>query len=139
MGPIIATLLPGIADLGGKLIDRLFPNPEAAAAAKLKLFEMQQTGELARLAADTDIVKAGASIIKAEAESASWLTRSWRPITMLTFTALIVARWLGFAAPDLNEAEYLALWDIVQLGLGGYVIGRSAEKIVPAIAEAMKK
>ena len=139
MGPILTALLPGIADMGGKLIDRLFPNPEAAAAAKLELFKMQQTGELARLASDTDIVKAGAAIVQEEAKSTSWLTRSWRPITMLTFTALIVARWLGFAAPNLSEAEYLALWRIVELGLGGYVVGRSAEKIVPAVAEVFKK
>ena len=58
---------------------------------------------------------------------------------MLTFVALIVARWFGWAAPNLSEAEYLKLWDIVQLGLGGYVIGRSAEKIAPAIADAVKR
>jgi len=139
MGPLLTTLLPGLADLGGKLIDRLFPDAEAAAKAKLELFKMQQTGELAVLAAQTEIIKAGAQIIKSEAESGSWLTRSWRPITMLTFTGLIVARWMGFAAPNLSQEEYLALWDIVQLGLGGYVVGRSAEKIVPAIAEALKK
>lgn len=143
MGVVLTSLLPSIADLGGKLIDRLFPNAEAAAAAKLKLFEMQQTGELATLAAETDIIKAGAAIVKAEAESESWLTRSWRPIVMLTFTVLIVARWLGFAAPDLSEAEYLKLWDIVELGLGGYVIGRSvtqtAKAVVPAIVGALQK
>ena len=55
------------------------------------------------------------------------------------FVALITARWFGFAAPNLQEAEYLKLWDIVQLGLGGYVIGRSVEKIVPSVAEAISK
>ena len=119
-------------DLGGKLIDRLWPNPADRDAAKLKLFELQQSGELALLASKTQI-------ITAEAQSESWLARSWRPILMLTFGALIVARWLGFAAPDLSQQEYLKLWDIVELGLGGYVIGRSAEKIVPAVAEVFKK
>ena len=57
---------------------------------------------------------------------------------MLTFVGLIVARWFGWSAPGLSEAEALALWDIVQLGLGGYVIGRSAEKLVPSIADALK-
>jgi hypothetical protein len=54
---------------------------------------------------------------------------------MLVFVALIVARWFGLAAPNLQEAEYLKLWDIVQLGLGGYVIGRSVEKIMPQIGD----
>jgi hypothetical protein len=48
-----------------------------------------------------------------------------------------VARWLGWSAPGISDAEVLKLWDIVQLGLGGYVIGRSAEKIAPSIAQAI--
>ena len=62
---------------------------------------------------------------------------------MITFTALIVARWLGWSAPNLQPTEYLELWAIVKLGLGGYVIGRSAEKIVeaavPPIAGALRQ
>lgn len=121
-----------LLDIGGKVIDRLWPDPTQAAEAKLKLLAMAQQGELADLTARSDI-------IKAEASSENWLTASWRPITMLTFTVLIVARWFGWSAPNLAEAEYLKLWDIVQLGLGGYVIGRSAEKIVPSIVSALKK
>jgi hypothetical protein len=78
-------------------------------------------------------------IVKAEAQSDHWLAACWRPILMLTFGGLIVARWLGWSAPNITEAEVLKLWDIVQLGLGGYVIGRSVEKVVPAIAGALKK
>lgn len=130
-------LLPSIIDLGGKLIDRVFPDPKAAAEGKLKLLEMVQSGELAQLAASTDIIKAGAAIVLAEANSQSWLARSWRPLVMLTFVSLIVTRWLGLAAPDLAPEEYLALWDIVRLGLGGYVIGRSVEKVAPEITKAI--
>jgi hypothetical protein len=126
-------------DIGGKLIDRLWPDPTERDKAKLRLMEMQQTGELAILAANSELSKAAASIVKAEAESGGFLASSWRPITMLVFVGLITARWFGWAAPDLSQAEYLKLWDIVQLGLGGYVIGRSVEKIVPQIAEAVKK
>ena len=84
-----------------------------------------------------EIEKAAAGIIADEAKSEHWLAASWRPLVMLTFTALIVARWLGYSAPGISEAEVLKLWDIVQLGLGGYVIGRSAEKIVPQLAQAV--
>ena len=85
------------------------------------------------------IEQAAADIVKAEAQSSHFLAANWRPITMLVFVALVVARWFGWSTPGLTEAEALKLWDIVQLGLGGYVIGRSAEKVVPAIAEALKK
>ena len=125
--PITAAL-----DIGGKLIDRLWPNPEERDRARLALLELQQKGELAELTAR-------AGIVQAEANSGNWLASGWRPITMLTFTALIVARWLGWSAPGISEAEVLKLWDIVQLGLGGYVIGRSIEKTAPAIAEALKR
>lgn len=125
--PITAAL-----DIGGKLIDRLWPDPAQRDAAKLELLRLQQSGELAELTSR-------AGIVQAEAASDNWLASGWRPITMLTFTALIVARWLGWSAPGISEAEVLKLWDIVQLGLGGYVIGRSAEKIVPALADAIKK
>ena len=127
LDPITAAL-----DLGGKLIDKVFPDKQAADAARLELFRMQQTGELTQFTGRVDI-------IKTEAASEHFLASSWRPILMLTFGALIVARWFGWAAPDLSEAEYIKLWDIVELGIGGYVVGRSAEKILPSIAEAFKK
>lgn len=125
-------------DVGGKIIDRLWPDPAQRDAAKLKLMELQQSGALAQLAAQTELSKGAADIVKTEA-AGGFLASSWRPITMLTFVVLIVARWFGLSAPNLQQAEYLKLWDIVQLGLGGYVIGRSVEKIVPNITDALKK
>ena len=125
--PITAAL-----NIGGQLIDRLWPDPGKRDQAKLALMEMAQKGELAELTGRAEIVKA-------EAASEHWLAANWRPILMLTFGGLIVARWFGFAAPNLSEAEYLKLWSIVELGIGGYVIGRSVEKIVPSLAGALKK
>jgi hypothetical protein len=119
-------------ELIGKVIDKIIPDKGAADQAKLKLLELAQSGELAEFNRRSDIVQA-------EAASANWLAASWRPITMLTFVALIVARWFGYAAPELTESEYLKLWDIVELGLGGYVVGRSVEKIAPALAGALAK
>lgn len=114
------------------IIDKVFPNKEAADAAKLEMLKLQQNGELSKF-------MEAAGIIKTEAASEHWLAACWRPITMLTFAALIVARWFGWAAPDLAEAEYLKLWDIVEFGLGGYVIGRSVEKSLPSLAQVLKK
>jgi hypothetical protein len=127
MDPITAAL-----GIGGKLIDRLFPDPTQRAQAQVQLLELAQRGELAELAARAEIVKT-------EAASEHWLAANWRPILMLTFGGLIVARWFGWAAPNLSESEYLKLWSIVELGIGGYVIGRSVEKIVPTVAGALKR
>jgi len=87
---------------------------------------------------EAKIVAAQASIIQAEANGKSWLQRNWRPITMLTFVALIVARWMGWTAPGMSEAEYLSVYDLMKLGIGGYVLGRSAEKIAPGVIRAWR-
>jgi hypothetical protein len=121
-----------VLNIGGQLIDRLWPDQEKKDQAKLALMEMAQKGELTELTVRGEIVKA-------EAASEHWLAANWRPILMLTFGSLIVARWFGWAAPNLSEAEYLKLWSIVELGIGGYVIGRSAEKVLPNIAQVFKK
>jgi len=107
-------------DLGKTVIDKIWPDAGESERNKVQLI--------------LTMFQAQAQIVIAEASSGSWLTRSWRPITMLIFVGLITARWFGYSATNLSPAEYLELWGIVKLGLGGYVIGRSAEKIVPGVA-----
>ena len=110
----------------GKVVERLIPDPDQAAKAKNQLVDMAVNGELDELAQR-------AGVIKAEAHGDGWLQRSWRPIVMLVFTALIVARWLGWSAPDLSEAVELKLFSIVQVGLGGYIASRGIEKVADKI------
>ena len=127
---MLAALLPALLPIFDDVFKRLFPDPAEAARA-------QQQMTLALLAQQGALNAVAGDIIKAEAQSEHWLAACWRPVLMLTFGALIVARWMGFSAPNISDAEALKLWDIVQLGLGGYVIGRSAEKILPQVAAAM--
>ena len=129
---MIAALLPALLPVLGDLFKRWFPDPAEAARA-------QQELTMTLLAQQQALNAAAGEIIKAEAQSEHWLAACWRPILMLTFGALIVARWLGWSAPGISEAEVLKLWDIVQLGLGGYVIGRSLEKIAPQLAQAVRR
>lgn len=121
---MFAALLPVLAPILSSVVGNLFPDPAEKAKAEAEVLKQL-------LSAETQIQNATADIIKTEASSTHWLAANWRPLTMLTFTGLIVARWFGWSAPNLSEAEYLKLWDIVQLGLGGYVLGRSVEKIAP--------
>ena len=98
----------------GKLIDKVLPDAEQKAKAHQELNTLALNGELDTLAKQ-------AGVITAEAKGESWLQRSWRPFVMLTFTALVVCRWLGWTTPGLTEAVELKLLGIVQLGLGGYI------------------
>jgi hypothetical protein len=129
---MIQTLIPSLLPILGKVVGNLFPDPAEKAKAEAEV--MRQL-----LASQAEIEQAASKIIQTEAASTHWLAANWRPLTMLTFVLLIVARWFGWAAPGLSEAEYIKLWSIVEFGLGGYVIGRSVEKIAPSIAQAIKK
>ena len=116
---MIAAFIPLISTV----IDKLFPDPSAAAEAKVKVFQMEANGELEEL-------KAKSSIIKAEAESEHFLTATWRPIVILTFTGLIVARWFGFTTDQITPELESQLFDIIKIAIGGYVISRGVEKSV---------
>ena len=129
---MIQALIPALAPVLGKVIGNLFPDPEQKAKAEAEMMK-------SLLAHQAEIEGAAAKIIQTEAASQHWLAANWRPLTMIVFVALIVARWFGWAAPNLSEAEYLKLWSIVEFGLGGYVVGRSVEKIAPTIAGAIKR
>ncbi len=129
---MIAALLPALVPILGKALGNLIPDANARAQAEAEIAKQL-------LASSAELERAAGEIVLAEARSEHFLAACWRPILMLTFGALIVARWLGYSAPGISEAEVLKLWDIVQLGLGGYVIGRSAEKIAPQIVAAIKK
>jgi hypothetical protein len=62
----------------------------------------------------------------------NWLQKSWRPLVMLTFTIMIV---LG----AFKEIPYLEsssqFWQLLELGLGGYVIGRTVEKVSETVTQ----
>ena len=119
----LAVLAPMLTQIVGSL----FPDPQERAKAEAEVMK--------GLLATQDQL---AEIIKTEASSEHWLAANWRPLTMLVFVTLIVCRWFGWAAPSLSEAEYIKLWSIVELGLGGYVIGRSVEKVAPTLIKALK-
>jgi hypothetical protein len=129
---MIQALIPALAPIVGQIVGSLFPDPTEKAKAEAEA--MRQL-----LAHQSEIESAAAKIIQTEAASTHWLAANWRPLVMIVFCGLIVARWFGWAAPNLSEAEYLKLWSIVEFGLGGYVIGRSVEKVAPSIASAMRK
>jgi hypothetical protein len=127
---LITDPVSAVSSVISDIIERVIPDPAAKVQAQLELLKLHQSGELAQ-------INDAAGIIKQEAASEYWLTATWRPITALTFTALIVARWFGWSAPNLHESEYASLWNIVNIMIGGYTIGRSVEKLAPSITGAI--
>ena len=79
MNPLLIT---GLFEIGKGLIDRLFPDPAAKAAAQLELIKLQQSGELAQLAAATDLAKLQVQTNIEEAKHPSLLVSGGRPFIM---------------------------------------------------------
>ena len=116
-------ILGGLMDMGKQLISSWFPDPQEADKKQLEFLAIIQSGKLKEL-------EAAASVIVAESKSESWITRSWRPITMLTFVGLVAAHWLGFTAENITDEIVQSLLDIVKVGLGGYMVSRGVEKSI---------
>ena len=136
MNPLV---LSGIFDIGKSLIERFFPDPEKKAAAQLELLKMQQSGELAQMAAMTDLAKAQIAVNEKEAQSQSLYIAGWRPaVGWVCASALayqFIFRPLGVflmqslghpipTPPGLDDT----LWQLLfgMLGLGGL---RTVEKL----------
>jgi len=130
--------LLGLLPFAEKLVDRIFPNPSDAAEAKLKLLELEQTGQLAVLAAETDLAKGQQSINLEEAKSANLFISGWRPFIGWTCGSAFAYHFIlqpliafGFAMAgervDLPVFDMDALFTVLMgmLGLGGM---RSFEK-----------
>ncbi|MEX2962838.1 3TM-type holin [Microbulbifer sp. TYP-18] len=115
--------ISAISGLIGKAVDKAFPDKSEANRLKAEI-------DRQLIAMERKELESATSVITAEAGGESWLQRCWRPIAMLTFVSLVVAHWLGWTAPNLSEEQTLALLEIVKIGLGGYVVGRSAEKAI---------
>ena len=127
LDPITAAL-----DIGGKIIDRVWPDPAQANIAKLELFKMQQSGELAVITAQIDVNKA-------EAASPSLFVAGWRPFVGWTCGAafaykFVLAPALAFGLAAAGHPVELPVLDFTEmstvllgmLGIGGL---RTFEKI----------
>ena len=125
MSPAVLGALPLVGKLINKVIDKAVPDKDLA--EKLKAEAAKQTLEM-----DHAELRAASDIILAEAKGESWLQRNWRPMLMLWFAGLVGAHWLGYTPANLSQETIDHLLTIVQVGVGGYVVGRSAEKVAKA-------
>jgi hypothetical protein len=122
-------LIAGIFKPAAELIDELHTSEEERIKQHRRLLEIQALVLDSSLKYEREIMTAKAEIVSAEAKSEHWITATWRPITMLTFLALAVGDALGWLPNPLRDEA----WTLLQLGLGGYVVGRSAEKVIQTV------
>jgi hypothetical protein len=123
--------LTALLDIGGKILDKVFPDPAQAEQAKLKLLEMQQNGELAKINADVAEQHELTARLQADMSSDSWLSKNIRPMTLLFILGgyFIFAMMSAFDL-DTNKAyvELLGQWGMLIMSF--YFGGRTLEKIM---------
>lgn len=112
-----------------ELIDSVSTTEEERSALKNELLKIQTAFQSKVIEYEGRLMDAQSKVIVSEAQGQSWLQRNWRPITMITFLVLVVMDCLGFLKFRLSEQA----WTLLQIGLGGYVVGRSGEKIFKEI------
>ena len=127
--------LDALLGIGGKLIDKLIPDPEAKAKAQLELAQLAQSGELAQMANDTKLYELEQNNLterlKSDMGSDSWLSKNIRPMTLIA----IILGYFVFAMMsafdlDTNEryVELLGQWGMLIMSF--YFGGRTLEKII---------
>jgi hypothetical protein len=123
--------LDALLNIGGKILDKVFPDPAQAEQAKLKLLEMQQNGELAQIAADTAEQQELTKRHEADMASDSWLSKNIRPGT-LVFILIVYSTFAMMSAWDIevnnNYVELLGQWGMLIMSF--YFGGRTLEKIM---------
>ena len=130
--------LDALLQVGGKLIDKLIPDPEAKAKAQLELAKMAQDGELTKLANETKLYEIEQENVtrrtEADMASDSWLSKNIRPMTLI----FLLVAYSGFAVASIFNfetrgayVELLGQWGMLVMSF--YFGGRTMEKIADRI------
>lgn len=132
--------LTSVMEAAGAVIGKFIPDANARIEAQRELIRMEQDFRMKMLEADVSIAQQQAAVITSEAKSESWLARNWRPILMLTFTFIIAWNFIVSPLFHVDKTDIPPdMWELLRLGITGYIAGRSLEKIAPAVADAIRK
>jgi len=127
IGPVANLFVKGL-----DIVDDIIPDKDLAvklkAALKDKILTIASTEFLT-------LLENRAKIVIAEIQGKSWLQRNWRPILMLTIVGIVANNYLLYPylalfwdkAPVLELPDHL--YNLMKIGVGGYIVGRSGEKI----------
>jgi hypothetical protein len=126
--------LTALLEVGGKLIDKLIPDPEAKAKAQLDLAKMAQDGELAKMANDTKLFEIEQTSIterwRSDMGSDSWLSKNIRPMALIAiFAAYFVFTMMSAYGYNAQESYVQLLGQWGQIIFLAYFGGRTVEKL----------
>ena len=131
MLPMLSAIAP-LAKILFSTIEKAIPDKDLQERLKSQLNQQL-------LQSSTEELKAAASIVEAEAK-AGWFTASWRPLLMYVLIFILVWNYilgpviLFFFKASITITLPGDVWTLLQIGLGGYVVGRSAESVARTMA-----
>lgn len=122
-----------IIDKAGTIIEKAVSDKDLAAKLNHDLQSELLQLDYSALEKELD---AKAKVLVAEVQGQSWLQRNWRPLLMLVFTYIVahnfvIAPIFGITSVPVPEQ----MWTLLNIGIGGYIVGRSAEKIATKIGK----
>ena len=123
--------ITAILDVGMKLVDKFFPDPEAKAKAQLELLAMQQAGDFKKIEADIAEQQELTKRLEADMASDSWLSKNIRPMTLIfILIAYTMFAMMSAFGIDTNQkyVELLGQWGMLIMSF--YFGGRTLEKIM---------
>lgn len=128
-------LLDSLLGIGGKLIDKLIPDPAQKAEAQLKLAELEQSGELAKMANETKIYEVEQSNVterwKDDMASDSWLSKNIRPMSLVAiFVGYFLFAFMSAFGYNANEGYVNLLGQWGMLIMSAYFGGKTLENII---------
>ena len=128
-------LLDGLLSIGGKLIDKLIPDPAAKSQAQLDLAKMAQDGELAKLANEADLYKTEQTNVterwQSDNNTDSWLNKNIRPLSLVAiFVGYFLFALMSAFGYDAKESYVNLLGQWGMLIMSAYFGGKTLENII---------
>ena len=120
----------GVTDLVGKFVE----DPD-------KANDLETEIKKSLMGIEKQLIQSQTAVIVAEAKSQSFIAKNWRPMIMLIFGAIILNNYILFPYIQLFGGTAIkldlppAMWELLKIGIGGYIVGRTGEKMVDTYAK----
>ena len=135
---MLQVLIPVLGSLLSKVVDNAIPNPVTAANVKKEM--MAQLNEM-----DLKELEVARDVVVAEVQGESQVQRNWRPHLMyflmgvIAFNTVLIpllaVMGINVDLIDIYSSIPNQLWDLLMIGMGGYIAGRTVEKVAKNVTE----
>jgi len=137
--PLIGAIVKGVQAIAG-IADEAFTSDEERLEKQVELDRLANDLTINAARLEVEFAEVQSRVIIAETQSQSMLARNWRPLTMLVFVGII---FFNYIISPLFSLEALTIvpdmWALLKLGIGGYIGGRTVEKVAPKIVDAIRR